>query len=74
MDPGAFDLDQRVRLAAFDFLTLQAQHTPDGVLPLLIRALVDAGGTTTLRQLAHVFLAQDESQLRCCEKRIKEMP
>ena len=32
--------------------------------PLLIGALVDAGGTATLRQLAHGFLAQDESQLR----------
>ncbi len=42
--------------------------------PLLIRALVDAGGTATLRQLAHAFLAQDESQLRFYEKRIKEMP
>ena len=42
--------------------------------PLLVRALVDAGGTATLRQLAHVFLAQDESQLLYYEKRIKEMP
>ena len=40
--------------------------------PLLIRALVDAGGVATIRQLAHVFLAQDESQLVCYEKRIKE--
>ena len=31
--------------------------------PLLIRALVEAGGTATLRQLAHAFLARDESQL-----------
>ncbi len=28
--------------------------------PLLIRALVDAGGTATLRQLTHAFLAQGE--------------
>src|SRR5512145_1248185 len=42
--------------------------------PLLIRALVDAGGAATLRQLAHAFLAQDESQLRFYEQRIKEMP
>jgi ATP adenylyltransferase len=42
--------------------------------PLLIRALVDAGGTATLRQLAHAFLAQDESQLQFYETRIKEMP
>jgi hypothetical protein len=31
--------------------------------PLLIRALVDSGGASTFRQLAQVFLAQDESQL-----------
>jgi len=42
--------------------------------PLLIRALVEAGGAATLRQLAHAFLAQDESQLRFYERRIKEMP
>jgi len=42
--------------------------------PLLIRALVDAGGIATIRQLAQVFLVQDESQLLYYEKRIKEMP
>lgn len=42
--------------------------------PLLVRALVDAGGVATVRQLAHVFLAQDESQLLYYEKRIREMP
>lgn len=42
--------------------------------PLLVRALVDAGGVATVRQLAQVFLVQDESQLLYCEKRIKEMP
>lgn len=42
--------------------------------PLLVRALVDSGGAATLRQLAHVFLSQDESQLLYYEKRIKEMP
>src|ERR1035441_3354171 len=42
--------------------------------PLLVRALVDAGGTATIRQLAQVFLAQDESQILYYEKRIKEMP
>ena len=42
--------------------------------PLLIRALVDARGTATLRQLAHALLAQAESQLRFYEKRIKELP
>jgi hypothetical protein len=42
--------------------------------PLLVRALVDAGGVATVRQLAQVFLAQDESQLLYYEKRIKETP
>ncbi|EGY23858.1 HNH endonuclease family protein [Desulfovibrio sp. A2] len=42
--------------------------------PLLIRALVDAGGAATLRQLAQAFLAQDESQLLFYERRIRQMP
>src|SRR5512138_3475429 len=42
--------------------------------PLLVRSLVDAGGSATLRQLATYFLSQDESQLLYYEKRIKEMP
>lgn len=42
--------------------------------PLLVRALVDTGGTATVRQLAQVFLGQDESQLLYYEKRIREMP
>ena len=42
--------------------------------PLMIRSLVDAGGSATLRQLANAFLSQDESQLLYYEKRIKEMP
>ena len=42
--------------------------------PLLIRALVEAGGKATLRQLAQVFLSQDESQLQFYERRIKAMP
>jgi len=42
--------------------------------PLLIRALIDSGGSATVRQLAQDFLSQDESQLLYYEKRIKEMP
>jgi len=42
--------------------------------PLLIKSLVESGGTATIRQLANVFLSQDESQLQYYEKRIKEMP
>jgi len=42
--------------------------------PLLIRALVEAGGQATLRQLAVAFLVEDESQIRYYEERIKRMP
>ena len=42
--------------------------------PLLIRALVDAGGKATIQQLAQSFLLRDESQLVYYEDRIKAMP
>jgi hypothetical protein len=42
--------------------------------PLMLRILVESGGTATIRQIAHGFLAQDESQLRYYEGRIKQMP
>jgi len=42
--------------------------------PLFIKSLIDAGGSATIRQLAHKFLSQDESQIIYYEKRIKEMP
>src|SRR5262245_21641444 len=42
--------------------------------PVLIRALVDSGGSATVRQLASIFVQQDESQLRYYEKTIKTMP
>jgi hypothetical protein len=42
--------------------------------PLLIRALVRAGGSATLRQLAAALLMEDESQLLYYEDRIKKMP
>ena len=42
--------------------------------PVVIRALVDAGGAATVRQFAQSFLLQDESQLLYYERRIKEMP
>jgi putative restriction endonuclease len=38
VDHSAGDLDRRVRLAAFDFLTRQTQRTPDGVLPRTLLA------------------------------------
>ena len=42
--------------------------------PLLIKSLIDAGGTATIRQLALQFLNQDESQIQYYENRIKQMP
>ena len=42
--------------------------------PVLIRALIEAGGAATVRQLAQVFLAEDESQLQFYERRIQHMP
>ena len=42
--------------------------------PLLIKTLVDLGGSATIRQLAITFLQNDESQLLYYEKRLKEMP
>jgi len=42
--------------------------------PLLIRALVDAGGIATIQQLARAFLVQDEGELLLYEQRIKTMP
>ena len=42
--------------------------------PVLIRALIDAGGSATVRQLAHEFLGLDESQLIYYERKIRKMP
>ena len=42
--------------------------------PLLIRTLIDAGGSATVRQIAQAFLSQDESQLLHYEDTIKKMP
>jgi len=42
--------------------------------PLLIKCLVDSGGTATVRQLAYYFLSQDESQVQYYEDRLKKMP
>lgn len=42
--------------------------------PLLIKTLVEAGGSATIRQLAITFLSHDESQILYYEKRLKEMP
>jgi hypothetical protein len=42
--------------------------------PLLVKGLVESGGSATIRQLANYFLIQDESQQRYYENRIKQMP
>ena len=42
--------------------------------PLLVKSLIDSGGSATVRQLAGIFLAHDESQILYYEKRLKEMP
>ncbi len=42
--------------------------------PFLIRALVDANGTATLRSLAQALLLQDESQILYYERILKQMP
>ncbi len=42
--------------------------------PLLIKSLIESGGIATVRQLATMFLTNDESQLMYYEKRLKEMP
>ena len=42
--------------------------------PVLIRALVDAGGVATVRQLAQSFLLQDEAELTEYEATIRRMP
>ena len=42
--------------------------------PLLIKGLLEVGGAATIRQMATIFLSQDESQIAYYEKRLKEMP
>jgi ATP adenylyltransferase len=41
---------------------------------LLIKALIESGGSATMRQLAVAFLASDEGRLAHCEERLKEVP
>ena len=42
--------------------------------PLLIKTLVECGGSATVRQIAQAVLSNDESQLHYYEQRIKQMP
>lgn len=53
-----------------DFLTskMKLNHVYQ---PLLIKTLLEIGGTATIRQLATVFLTQDESQIAYYEGRLK---
>ena len=56
-----------------DFVT-QRMRMSHVYQPLLIRLLVEAGGTATVRQLARGFAAADEAQVAYYEDRIKQMP
>ena len=42
--------------------------------PLMIRALVEAGGSASIRQLANQFLAKDDGQIRYYERIIRRYP
>lgn len=42
--------------------------------PLLIRLLVEAGGQSTIRQLAKDFASFDETQIQLYESRLRKMP
>ena len=42
--------------------------------PLMIRALLEAGGSASIRQLANLFLAEDEGQIRYYERIIRRYP
>src|SRR5258708_22253195 len=42
--------------------------------PVMIKTLIDCGGSATVRQIAQAFLLQDESQIQYYEERVKEMP
>ena len=42
--------------------------------PLLIKTLIECGGSATVRQLAQAVLGLDEPQIRYYEKRVKDMP
>jgi hypothetical protein len=42
--------------------------------PLLIKTLVESGGSATVRQLAQAILELDESQIAYYEARVRDMP
>lgn len=58
-------------LIAFIESKMSMQHIYQ---PLLIKTLVECGGSATVRQLAQAVLELDEPQIRYYEKRVKDMP
>lgn len=56
-----------------DFLTrrMRMSHVYQ---PLLVRLLIEAGGSATVRQLARGLAAADEAQVAYYEDRLKQMP
>ncbi len=53
MENGAFDLDQRVRLAAFEFLARQTHLPSDGVPPRSLPACGFSFDGTRVRSVIH---------------------
>src|SRR4051794_28425990 len=42
--------------------------------PLVVRGLIDAGGTATLRQLALALVQEDEPTVQQAEARLRDLP
>ena len=59
------------QLIAFIESKMSMQHIYQ---PLLIKTLVECGGSATVRQLAQTVLGFEEPRIRYYEKRIKDMP
>ncbi len=64
-------MDQTERLRDFLHKKMKMSHVYQ---PLIIRTLLQADGTATIRQLAQALLMEDESQLLYYEDRLKKMP
>ena len=57
------------------FIFLKKRMKPSHIYqPVMIKTLIDCGGSATVRQIAQAFLLQDESQIQYYEERVKEMP
>lgn len=59
------------QLIAFIEEKMSMQHVYQ---PLLIKVLVESGGSATVRQLAQAILELDEAQISYYSRRIKDMP